>query len=91
MSCDSAFLRQYSGMQGVPEIEGMQQSEAPLEEIEVKTVIELFGITVRDMNQDEAPILAPRSSFSIFLALCTLIVMITCVNRLANPGFYLLR
>jgi Ran GTPase-activating protein (RanGAP) involved in mRNA processing and transport len=41
-----AFLRQYSGMQGVPEIEGMQQSEAPLEEIEVKTVIELFGITV---------------------------------------------
>lgn len=45
--CGSAFLRQYSGMQGVPELEGMQQTEAPLDEIEVKTVIELFGIKVR--------------------------------------------
>lgn len=33
-------------MQGVPELEGMQQTEAPLDEIEVKTVIELFGVKV---------------------------------------------
>lgn len=43
----AALLRQYSCMQGVPEIEGMQETEAPLTEIEVKTVVELFGIKVR--------------------------------------------
>lgn len=33
-------------MQGVPELEGIEETEAPVTDAEAKTVIDLFGIKV---------------------------------------------
>jgi hypothetical protein len=58
-------------MQGVPDIEGMRNSEAPLDEIEAKTVIELFGIKVRTCPSHKSIFsgLAGNFLFTTFLSM----------------------
>lgn len=77
-------------MQGVPELEGMQQTEAPLDEIEVKTVIELFGVKVRTLREVKRTILQ-NSSNSPFSRLYLVILAIVSAEKLADPTFDVIR